>query len=674
MASPGRGHTRQPVPVRRRPVPALGYDHQQDIYDLYTDASPSPAVPSLLPQAAAAPPRAQQLRPSRSAANLRQDPAAAHQTHSPMARSPEIGPGAFPAPVGVMAYENLPPPPPYPGLSMSPTPEPPLRRAQSSSALFIGGPPAGSSGPPSPGFSPHPHQAATLPVEPKQQDSVWKSALGEAQYFASGLISHPSESTRHYSIIRHTHALIWYSGPSTSVSITILADEPLPPTRTLWMQQKGYSGNMGMALKALAGTTTSWIDVTPARLATVNDTSEADERSVQRDLKRFSKKASGRQKKHVPRETHIVRIPATASDGYFRLVLCGGSEAGKKVLCGSPIFRVASTSADVSVVKGASLSTMPLEMGVKVASTIGQAMANKYIGVASAVVNSHVGSIAANSAVKKVSTVAVQSYQTSGMGDAVQESWRRQRSQQERYDSLIANVPVIHMAGSESGPEAPFPVKFDGKVVRGTGRSIAELGVPTANLSGVSDQVKVRMGGVFAAWASIQMPRNNNGDGPGGGGMDDMLPTDWLEAVVTIAPSRHAPPSVAMKNSVSVHIIHDFDDAHFIEARLKILLMGFLHPAAPPHTPPDHLAAQHSQDIMNTLASLGRAAWGPYDTVAMMRSVKSGRSLGERLDDTTGRVVAQVDKIPLHWAGVRSEVGVMQDKAYGNGGMWIVRG
>ncbi|KAL6884819.1 hypothetical protein HDV57DRAFT_508740 [Trichoderma longibrachiatum] len=571
-----------------------------------------------------------------------------------------------------MEPENLPPPPPYPGLPVPPSPEP-LRRAQSSSAIPIARPPTSSSNPPSPLFPPHPHQASTLPVEPpkQQQDSIWKSALGEAQYFASGLISHPSESTRHYSIIRHTRALIWFSGPSTSVSITILSDEPLPAQRTLWMQQKGYSGNVGMALKALAGTTSSWINVTPARLATVDDTSDADERSIQRDLKRFAKKASGRQRNHVPRETHIVRIPATASDGYFRLVLCGGNEPGKKVLCGSPVFRVASTSADVSVVRGASLSTMPLEMGVKVASTIGQAMANKYIGVASAVVNSRVGSVVANSTVKKVSNVAVRSYQVSGVGDAVQESWHRQRSQQERYDSLVVNVPVIHMVGSESGPEAPFPVKFDGKVVRGTGRSMAELGIPTANLSGVSDQVKVRMGGVFAAWACIQLPRNNSGEPitP----VDDMLPTDWVEAIVTIAPSRHAPPSIAMKNSVSVHIIHDFEEAHFIDAKLKVLLMGFLHPAAPPHTPPDHLAAEHAQDIMNTLASLGRAAWGPHDTVAMMKSVKSGRSLGERLDETTGKVVAQVDKIPLHWAGVRSEVGVLQDRAYGNGGMWIVR-
>lgn len=483
--------------------------------------------------------------------------------------------------------------------------------------------------------------------------------MGNAQYFASGLIAHPCESNRHFSIIRHTSALIWYSGPSTSVSISVLSDEPLPPARTLWMQQKGFSGNVGMAIKAFAGNTGSWINVTPARQTAVGDTTEVDERIVQRDFKRFVKKASGRQKKHVPRETHLVRIPAIAADGYFRLVLCAGAEPGKKILCGSPVFRVASTSTDVSVVRGASLSTMPLEMGVKAASTIGQAMANKYIGVASAVVNSQVSSIVTNQTIKKAGTMAYQSYQVTGMSDTLHESWQRQREQQERYDSLMDNVPII---GSEAGPEAPFPVKFDGRVVPGTGRSYSELSIPSANLSGVSDQIKLRMPGVFAAWACIHIPPKNN-----------EMPTDWFEAIVTIAPSRHAPPSVAMENTVTVHIIHDFQGANLVSAKIKVLLMGHLHAAAGHNTPPEFLVNQHFQDVDKTMASLRRAAWGPHDTVAMLKSVKSSRTFAEKVDDTTGKVVRQVDKIPLHLVGMRSDVGLMQDKAYGNGGLWIVR-
>ncbi|KAK1249650.1 hypothetical protein MKX08_009653 [Trichoderma sp. CBMAI-0020] len=668
MDGPG---LRKPVPaIRRRPVPApeYGHQHQADIHDLYTDKSSSQ------------PAAVQQLKPSNSAASLE-----ASQSSGPA--RPDIRPAtaipsyshdtsveAFAAQISITAPDNdL--PPPYPGLSVPPAPPLPLRHTQSSSALS----PAASS---SPRPRPQPQHAVTLPVDvgadAKQQDSFWQSAMGNATYFAAGLISHPSESTRHVSIIRHSSALIWYAGPSTSVSISVLADEPLPASRTLWMQQKGFSGNVGMAIKALAGTTGSWIDVTPARQTAVGDTPEADERIVQRDFRRFGKKAAGRHKRHVPRETHVVRIPASASDGYFRLVLCAGPEPGKRILCGSPVFRVASTSSDVSVMRGASLSTMPLEMGVKVASTIGQAVANRYLGVASAVVNSQVSSIVTSQTVKKAGTVAYQSYQATGMGDTVQESWQRQRAQLERYDSLMENVPAM---GSEAGPEAPFPVKFDGKVVPGTGRSYSELSIPSANLSGVSDQIKLRMPGVFAAWACIHMPpsssnnssnnnsnNNNNEKTPA-----DMLPTDWLEAIVTIAPSRHAPPSVAMENTIAVHIIHDFHGASLVGAKVKVLLMGHLHAAAGHNTPPEVLVNQHFQDVDKTVASLSRAAWGPHDTVAMLKSVKSSRTFADKVDDTTSKVVRQVDRIPLHRVGMRSDVGLMQDKAYGNGGLWIVR-
>ncbi|GFP51889.1 riboflavin kinase [Trichoderma asperellum] len=661
----GTGLARKPVPaIRRRPVPgAPEYNHQADIYDIYRDES-SPSQ-SIVPSQTAG---IQQLKYSKSIASLAQKPAAPHASVTRPATAiscQEISTEAFSAQISITAPEDdLPPPPPYPGLSVPSAPALPLRHSQSSAALSIG-----SSS--SPDIPPRPPHAVTLPVDvgtdTKQQDSFWQSAIGNAQYFASGIIAHPCESTRHYSIIRHTSALIWYSGPSTSVSVSVLSDEPLPPTRTLWMQQKGFSGNMGMAIKAFAGTTGSWINVTPARQTAVSDTPEADERIIQRDFKRFVKKASSKQKKHIPRETHVVRIPATASDGYFRLVLCAGAEPGKKILCGSPVFRVASTSTDVSVMRGASLSTMPLEMGVKVASTIGQAMANRYIGVASTVVNSQVSNIVTNQTIKKAGTMAYQSYQVTGMGDTVQESWQRQRDQQERYDSLVENVPII---GSEAGPESPFPVKFDGKVVPGTGRSYSDLGIPSANLSGVSDQIRLRMPGVFAAWACIHIPPNNtnNGKAPG-----DAIPTDWFETIVTIAPSRHAPPSVAMENSITVHIIHDFQGANLVGAKVKVLLMGYLHAAAHHNAPLELLVDQHFKDVDKTLASLSRIAWGPHDTMSMLKTVKSNRTFAEKMDDTTGKVVRQVDKIPLHRVGMRSDVGLMQDKAYGNGGLWIVR-
>lgn len=501
-------------------------------------------------------------------------------------------------------------------------------------------------------------ESATEP--PKQKDeSKWKNALGEAQYFAGGLISRPAESTRHYSIIRHSRALVWYRGPATSVSITVLADTPLPPTRTLWLQQKGFSGNMGMSLKALVGTTSGWIDVTPASKAAPEHIDPVDERGIQRDLKRFIKKASGRTQLHVPRETHVVRIPASAVDGYFRLVLCCGDEGAKKVLCGSPVFRIASTSTDPTVVRGSSLSTMPLEMGVKVASTVGQTVAKKYTGVVGAVVQSKAARALPNAAVKKAANAA---YKRSGIGTTVGDSWKAGKAG--RYNPLVEVSSLdgpVDVVGLDAGPEKPFPVTFEGKVVRGTGWSTGELAIPTANLREVSDEVKMRMKGVFAAWACI-LPKK---------GLEE-LSHDWHEAIVTIAPFRNATPGIVIKNKVAVHFIHDFESASFYDARVKVLLMAHLHPPNRDDDP-DELIREHAQDLMVTLASLSRENWGPMEAATRMKTLKSERSFQERLDGATGKVQKGVDRIPLHWAGVRSESGTSRDEVYGIGGLWIPR-
>lgn len=527
--------------------------------------------------------------------------------------------------------------PPSPGF-LTPRPSRELRRVQSSSALSAS-------------------TSSQDPPKPKDA-SKWKAALGEAQYFAGGLISHPAESTRHFTIIRHSHALVWYRGPATSIPITVLSDAPLSPTRTMWLQQKGYSGNMGMSLKALMGTTGNWLNVTPATKAAPEHIAENEERGIQRDLKRFKKKASGRLKTHVPMETHIIRIPATATDGYFRLVLCNG-EDGKKVLCGSPVFRIASTSTDPTIVRGSSLSTMPLEMGLKVASTVGQQVVRKYTGVAGAIVETGAKRVAPNAKVKKT---VQKVYQKSGLGDAVGDSWKNGKAG--RYDPMTGaslGDGSLGVVGSDSGPEAPFPVKFEGRVVQGSGLSTRNLEIPTANLSEVPDQIKMRMGGVFTAWSYIQ-PHH---------GLED-ISGEWYEAIVRIAPLLNGPPGVVPKNKVTVHIIADFDNTTFFDARIKILLMGYLH-AATPHLTDDEIIAEHNHDVMTTLASLGRENWAPQETVTALKTLKNQRSFQDRLGEVTGIVQSHVDKIPVHWAGVRSESATMRDQVYGTGGLWIPR-
>ena len=133
-----------------------------------------------------------------------------------------------------------------------------------------------------------------------------------------------------------------------------------------------------MKLKALVGSNSDWLNVTPSVQARPEDLSADTERAWQRDIAKAAKKSAKENgaKAHIPRETHVVRIPAVSADGYFRFALCTGggpapdssSSSRRKVLCMSPIFRVASTSTDSSVFRGASLTTMPLEVGVMVAS------------------------------------------------------------------------------------------------------------------------------------------------------------------------------------------------------------------------------------------------------------------------------------------------------------------
>ncbi|KAM0230699.1 hypothetical protein ACHAPO_008982 [Fusarium lateritium] len=623
----------QPSPGAYNPSPSAYSPSQSSFNPRPAPYSPTPnpynpSSPSYNPSLIPPPPPQRPLRPVRSATNLT-------GAHAPQQ-------SGFLDPRGThqvdFVVDDIPTPTSLsPGLSNDFTPAHEIRRVKSSSALSA---------------------ALSTQEEQPKDSSKWKAALGEAQYFAGGLISHPAESNRHFSIIRHSHALIWYRGPATSVPITILSDEPLPPTRTIWMQQKGYSGNVGMSLKALMGTTGTWLNVTPATRASVEHLPEADERGIQRDLKRFVKKASGKLKNHIPRETHIVRIPAAATDGYFRLVVCAG-EDNKKILCGSPVFRIASTSTDVSTVRGSSLSTMPLEMGIKVATTIGSQVAKKYTGVAGAVVEQGAKRLTpSNAAIKKVAHTA---YHKTGLGNAVSETWKNGKAG--RYDPLVTGSGLdgpLQIIGNDEGPEAPFPYKFAGKVVRGTGTSTREYGIPTANLSEVGDDVKMRMGGVFAAWARIIPPNNTPAED-----FDD----DWHEAIVTIAPLRNAPPGVVQRNKVCVHILHDFEDTLFFEMRMKVMLMGYLHAA----TSGEDIVEEHSSDVMTTTASLGREAWGPEVNLSATRAAKSDRGFKERLGDAAGVVQGGLDRVPSHWVGVRSEGAEMRDQVYGNGGLWVVR-
>ncbi|CAK7221866.1 hypothetical protein SBRCBS47491_004674 [Sporothrix bragantina] len=525
--------------------------------------------------------------------------------------------------------------------------------------------------------------SASVSKPEKKEPSIWKTALDETRFFAGGLLTKPYESTKHYTVMRHSAGLVMYRGPTTNVVVTVFStpDHPISPAdRTVWLQRRGYSGDTGLKLKTLVGASGSWLDVTPERQALPTDLPTADERGYQRDIAKLMKKTSGKHMekalaKRQPRETLVVRIPAACADGYFRLVVCsGGVEAGtkRKVLCGSPVFRVASTSTDASIFRGASLSTLPMEAGVKIASFVG----NNYVtNMAAPVVETVQGQISKYQP-GTVSTMAAQTaYDNSKLSTKVDEAgqtWEQRReTSYQAYDTeggggFGDDDAPPEVLGADSGPTAPFPLQFQGRIVRGTGRSTAECGVPTANLGDVPDDVRLRLRGVYFGWATLVPGKN--------AAQDSRFPSDWIEAVVTVGSSPWGPAktSVVSRNDVVAHLLYDFGTASLLDAKLKVILMGFVRPLS---TGGDGaaVAVAAAEDASLVVSSLSRPAWGPQATLARMDSDKSSRSLSDKYVDTRGKIQKQVDRIPIHWAGVRTEAGDLRDQLYGNGGFWVKR-
>lgn len=74
----------------------------------------------------------------------------------------------------------------------------------------------------------------------------------------------------------------------------------------------------------------------------------------------------------------------------------------------------------------------------------------------------------------------------------------------------MATCPLI--IGPSTGPEAPYPLQMERKVIRGFGRGSGELGIPTANLP-VDDNLRPWIAEitswVYFGWASLRLPSSH---------------------------------------------------------------------------------------------------------------------------------------------------------------------
>lgn len=494
------------------------------------------------------------------------------------------------------------------------------------------------------------------------------TAAEETSLFLGGLISHPVESTKRFTILRHSHGLVYYKGPETSLAVSIFSIQPLPVDRRLWLQLKGWSGNTGMTVKALFGSNDNWINVTPEKQVSAVDLPSLDERAWQRDIKKFATKAKKTQQKHILRETCVVRIPFEASDGYFRLVLTTGDS--KTVLCPSPVFRVASTSLSASSLRGSSLKTLPLELGVMAAQTAANVAASKAIAAAAPL------KMAAQN--WATSATPIQQY-----GGYVQTAWDMSGAQDqltaanERYEQRLAEKPALdrtlstpaHFCGSvvgdDAGPASPFPIRLTGTVKKGSGKSTATFKMPTANLDDLpSDQLSSIATGVHFGWALVITPDATQSD----------LHGSWRQTIITVSFASSNTSSVAQRKTVRSYLLHDFPPGtSFVGSKLKLAIMGSLRPLTQANDE-DVFALETVNDIAITRASLSRPGWSHEQMIRRAKTAQAERSIGDRLVGMRVAGQRQVDRVPIHKLGLRSETVGMHDRGvYGNGGVWVKR-
>jgi hypothetical protein len=509
-----------------------------------------------------------------------------------------------------------------------------------------------------------------------------QKAYREARHFAGGLITHPYESTKHYTILRHSHGMVFYKGNATNLAVSIFADAPLPEDRTIWLQSKGWTGKTGMRAKAWLGRHGNWIDVTPTVCVGSEQLKPDNERAWQRDIRHFEKKSKQFLKKnHTLRETVIVRIPAEAGDGYFQLVLCMGDR--QKVLCPSPTFRLFSTSTSPHSIKGASLRTLPMELGVWALGVHARSTVGAAVAPVTSVIRSDVQSYMPSWWAREAGSAT---YSLSGastkVNSAIGNVENRYDTEQSSEFAMVGGEEI----SIEQGPSPPYPIQFVARCEPGMQSNGTEFNLPTIHLVAVPDIISPKLLGYYFAWARFV---DNKGK---------PLPEDgsaWNQALVAalpvdIAQLERVSFTKASKKNFSIRLIQHFEPLDQNETNIEIRVMGFVRPDEPSQRlvlekglqAGDEAAYEaamlaETNDISTAQSVLDHPAWGPEPLVQETRGEQQRPNWLEKskrsFTDTSLAVQKSMDKVPLHKLGVRAPIDMMKDKTIVTNGFYVRR-
>lgn len=521
----------------------------------------------------------------------------------------------------------------------------------------------------------------STPSSRQKVQSTLKSVYEEARYLAGGVISHPYESTSHFSILRHSTGIVIYKGSYTNLTITIFSDVDLPIDRTLWLQRKGWTGKLGMKAGTL-GKKTSWIDVTPSHAVSADELPKADERAWQRDIKSFRKKAEGKARMHLPRETCVLRIPCEADDGYLRVVLCVG-EGGKKILCPSPVLRLVSASANPGSIKGAGLTALPLELGLKIGGMVAKAHASSAVQNLTSPITGALQQHEPGFLGKEALKLGYDATAAQKVNAMEQEHLQRREKEYDfaTYEDELAETVAGAEIDSEVEPLAPsppFPIRFLANLQSKTTAPATEYVQVEYNLTSVPEEILLQHDGRFCSLIKLPSRKDKSGD--------------WIPALLIFRVERH---KVTHKKVVQLLPLSESSGPDSVKdgIRVEAILMAYLGPnydssaissptsptpsSTSPTTPMEltapELEEQRTTDIEMTLSLLALPTFAPELALEQIQSKKSDRTLTNKFSDLRMSGQRKYDAIPAHCLGVRTEGQKLRDQLVGKGGLYIKR-
>jgi len=506
---------------------------------------------------------------------------------------------------------------------------------------------------------------------------------------AGGIIYHPAESTEHYSILRHSHGLVFYQGTNTSIAVSVFADTPLPPNRTFWLQSKNFS-SASKNHATFRDHTDASIDVTPSTAVKVDQVNSSDERAWQRDIIQFERRTHrGPKSKHILRETDVIRIPADAVDGYFQIVLCIGDR--EETLCVSPSFRIISVSAQMGAISGAHWSTLPFEIG---AMALSMQAWNKVAAAtllpAKAAVMGKIGSrmpVQSGSA-KMAGKAGKMAFGASGAADRVAAELAGFNStySEGREDPFKPAFKIDE--DYESGPKPPYPISFKARCAGPNSHPERHI-IPMTKLVHVPDIATYKLSGYYFGWCRTSEHAEERGQ--------RRRRRHWHPAVIIVSPIAiekldRVTMSRANQREVHIQIIGEDHHPRPINSELDVEVSGCLRPWDPEL---EHMlavdmrkgeevafetaATNEMSDINLTQIILDVPAWGPESNSQFAKEAEPKEKAHgmERVkhEYTEKRLAVQkkIDQVPMHKLGVRMPIDSRRDKTVVLNGYYIER-